>query len=367
MVSSYPPAIGGLERHIADLAEELASLGHTVGVFTLAPRSRPMRRENGVEVCRYAEIVRVGDVLGLPTAPALRRLREEVKAWRPDAISVHTRFFPPTWFGVLLARRLGVPSVLTEHGSGHVVSESTLVHVASRVVDGTLGRWALRRASLVLGISRGATAFVDRLAGRRAVLFQNAVRLSAGASGGPHPERIVFLGRMVGGKGWDTFLEVAGELRRRGVAFDAVMLGDGPELEQARAEVARLALADVVDVRGGVSHAEVYEALRSAVLVNPTLLAEGFQTTVMEAVAAGGRVVTYAGSQSGEALVEDGAPVTIVPRGDKAALCEAVLAELAQPSAPFAAERFAQWTWPERAREYEALLAGLTAGQPGRD
>lgn len=362
VVSSYPPNLGGLERHIADLAQQLAAQGHTVGVFTLASASRPATDEGGVEVRRYREIIRVGDVLGVPTFPAARALRADLRAWRPDAISVHTRFFPPTWFGVWAARRLGVPSVLTEHGSGHVVSESFVIREAARLIDLTAGRWALRHATRVLGISRGAVGFVARLAHREATPFLNAVLVAPRDEDGPtHPHRIVFLGRMVSGKGWDTFLELAERLRAHGIAFDAVMLGNGPDLALARAEAARLGLDDVVDVRGGVGHAEVYEALAGAVLVNPTLLAEGFQTTPMEAVAARGRVVTYAGSQSGEELAMDGAPVTIVPRGDKDALFEALVAELAEPTAPFPTERFARWTWPVRAQEFAAVLGEVVS------
>lgn len=57
----YPPAIGGTERHVAGWAEELASRGHAVSVFTTRSSDQatwrgnlPLReRQNSVEVHRF--------------------------------------------------------------------------------------------------------------------------------------------------------------------------------------------------------------------------------------------------------------------------------------------------------------------------
>ena len=51
--------------------------------------------------------------------------------------------------------------------------------------------------------------------------------------------------------------------------------------------------------------------LRGAVLVNPTRASEGFQLTLPEALAAGGRVVTYAVAGVGP-MVQTGLPVRVV-------------------------------------------------------
>ena len=96
------------------------------------------------------------------------------------------------------------------------------------------------------------------------------------------------------------------------------------------------------------------QALRGATLVNPTLLSEGFQTTLLEAIAERGRVVTF--GVPGAALLRDaGAPVTVCPQRSTAALTEDLVRALSSPL-PLADDALVQeWTWPVRARQYAAI------------
>ena len=49
----YPPAIGGLERHVARLARALSARGHDVAVATVGTRSNHMTStEDGIVVCQ---------------------------------------------------------------------------------------------------------------------------------------------------------------------------------------------------------------------------------------------------------------------------------------------------------------------------
>ncbi len=66
----YPPAIGGSEKYIADLSEELVARGHQVDVFTSCSLDyhtwkdelRPRERMNGVNVYRFRSMRRTGFV-----------------------------------------------------------------------------------------------------------------------------------------------------------------------------------------------------------------------------------------------------------------------------------------------------------------
>ena len=253
----------------------------------------------------------------------------------------------------------------TEHGRGFVSSTSSLVALGSRTVDLTVGRYVSRHADRVLAVSAESAAFASSLGGVRAEVFYNAITPPVPDADKPiRPNHLVFVGRVVPGKGWETFLHAVAALRADGHDVDGELLGGGPQLEQAHRLCADLGLADVVYVRGRVGEAEVRTSLAGATLVNPTVLSEGFQTTLLEALAEGGRVVTYP-VPGAEVLREQGAPVEVCPQRDQNSLVEALRAVLATPGRAWGPAAIAPWTWPERARRYEAIAQQVLSGARG--
>lgn len=360
VVNNYPPKVGGVETHVHSLVRRLRVLGHDVLVVTLADEPRTTR-EDGVEVIRLREHLRVGDVLGFPTPGTTRRLVRLLREHHVEAVSVHTRFFPMTWIGLRAGRRAGAVVIHTEHGSDHVVSDSALIATVSRMVDRTLGRRVLRSADAVLGVSEAVTSFVRRLSGRSAQVFYNAIDPSPRPEDGsryPGVERLVFVGRLVPGKGADLFVDVVAELRAVQPGLEAVILGDGPERESIAERIRAAGQQDWIRLRGRVGADDVRRELRGATLVNPTVLAEGFQTTLLEALDVDGRVATFP-VPGAELLREQGYPVEIAAEPTVAALLDAVCrAQRADVEAP----RLQGWYWADRAAEYEEILVQAVQG-----
>ena len=361
VVNTYPPRLGGLEQHVSRLAAHLVELGHVASVVTLGPISGETV-ENGVAVRRLRGLFAIASVISFPRPGTTGRIAAAYRDTGVSAVSTHTRFFPMSFVGLSVARRLGVPVVHTEHGSGFVRGVSPLVAFGSRVVDLTIGRRILRRSDAVLAVSENVAAFVQRLAGRRAEVFYNAIDAPPEAA---HPvravPRFVFVGRLVPGKGWDDFLDAIAALKAADRLGDAsaVLLGDGPDAAMARARIDSLGLADTVELRGHVSRTEVDQELAGAVLVNPTRLAEGFQTSLLEALAAGSQIVTYE-VPGADALLQEGAPMRIVSQ-NSSELVAAMSAALTNPMPPFPRAGLAKWTWPQRARQYLAVVERLHA------
>lgn len=355
-VNNFPPRVGGVETHVHSLVVALQSAGHTAVVITVGGGPVGTHIEEGVRVIRLPERFRVGDVLGFPPLGTTRRLRRLLAEERVDVVSVHTRFFPMTWIGLRAASKASVPVVHTEHGSGHVVSSSPVITLASRLVDRTIGRFVLRRADEVVGVSESVVGFVQRLSGRRARVFYNAIE-PASTDGRRHGDKshVVFVGRLVPGKGAEDFVDTVAALRRRGIDVAATMLGDGPERASIRSRIDRHGLAEVVEMRGRVPASAVRSTLAGAVLVNPTVLAEGFQTTLLEALAERGSIVTYEVPGAG-VLREQGHPVVIVQQHDPEALASAVSEMLAQEWPVTALDG---WYWKDRAEEYERIVEGV--------
>jgi len=360
VVNNYPPRVGGVENHVASLARHLTQQGHEVVVHTLTDGSTGRSDETGVTVIRWGELLTIGGLLGFPTPAAAWGIWRGVRESR-STVSVHTRFFPLTWLGAAAARSAHLPLILTEHGSDHVASPSHVIRWGSRIVDLTLGCWSLRAADAVVGVSDDVVSFVRRLSGVGASVFYNAIEAPNIPVEGSPRRHLVFVGRIVPGKGWEDFLEV---VLAQEPSVTAEILGDGPDMERLQRRVTELGLGNRVGLRGRVPLDGVFKSLAGAVLVNPTQLSEGFQTTLLEAVAVGGRVVTYP-VPGAELLRAGGAPVRVARR-TTSDLAGEVRRELDNPGPPWPAEQLAAWTWPVRAREYATLAASVKPRQRKR-
>lgn len=360
VVNNYPPRTGGVELHVQALALELVCTGHEAVVVTLGADTG-WRDDDGISVLTLPERFRVLDILGFPRLGTRRRLTKLLRERGIDVVSVHTRFFPMSYVGMRAARAADIPIVHTEHGSDHVASDSVLIRIASRLVDLTVGRAVLRRADQVLGVSEAVVAFVRRLAGVDAEVFYNAISpgIVAEEAVTDRSAHLVFVGRIVPGKGWEDYLEAIAALRADGEEVSSEMLGDGVDMPRLRERVAALGLEDVVDIRGRVPQTAVRAALRGATLVNPTRLAEGFQTTLLEAIAERGRVVTYS-VPGAEELKRQGAPVRVVSEKNSDALHAQLTRMLTEPP-ELATEDFIEaWTWPARAEQYLDICVRVT-------
>lgn len=354
VVNNYPPRIGGVELHVHSLAVELVRRGHEVTVVTLG--STPgWTREGGVEVLTLPERFRVADTLGFPLPGTRRRLTRLLKDRRIDLVSTHTRFFPMSVVGGRAARAANLPVVHTEHGSDYVASPSLLIRLASRLVDRTLGRSVLRRADRVLGVSESVVDFVARLAAVKSDVFYNAIQPPEEQGNREavtaRPSHLVFVGRLVPGKGWQDFLRLIADLRAAGVPVTGEVVGDGPDREQLEEVWHELGLEAVVQLRGRLLPAEVRRAVRGATLVNPTVLSEGFQTTLLETIAEAGRVVTYP-VPGASLLASQGAPVFVTAERTTAGLLAAVRTLLDRDPPPASRDMITEWCWPSRADQY---------------
>ena len=355
IVNHYPPGLGGLEFHAHNLARGLAKQGNQVWVLTISD-SPGRRTEDGVRVLTGRSHLPVAEVISFPSPGARRGITRFLRAHDIDVVSTHTRFFPMSLIGLRAAHAAGAPVIHTEHGSGFVATPSPVIALGSRVVDLTAGRYVLRRAERVLAVSPQAAAFVKRLGGVDADVFYNAIVPSTYTGEIPQrPGRLVFVGRVVAGKGWSIFLNAVAALRSRGMDVEGELLGDGADLAKARRRVTGLGLDGVVAVRGRVSQDEVRRVLRGATLVNPTILSEGFQTTLLEAIAESGRVVTF--DVPGARLLRDsGAPVRVCPDRTEESLIETLAGALYEPDPLASPELITKWTWPVRIGEYIQIV-----------
>lgn len=363
VVNNFPPHVGGVEQHVLALAKELVNLGAKVTVATLGPL--PGREAfPGLEIIEVKGTPAIGGVMAWPYPGATRKLARLFRSKGVNVVSVHTRFFPFTFIGIRIARHLRIPAILTEHGSDFVRGVSPLVAAGSRLVDFTFGRYTLRRASLVLAISSATEPFVRRLADVPSSLFFNAIHTKVfrpTEQSLEAPRKLVFLGRLVPGKGWERVIDVASELANHYPDLETHIVGDGPDRERVE-EYARASVAgDSISVHGFMDASQFREILKNSILLNPTTLAEGFQTTLLEAIAAGASVVSTR-QAAAEFLGSLGAPVILRDPTDEAGWADAVKQLLASPAPRIDDSLLEKFDWGERARQYQSLASKLASG-----
>jgi glycogen(starch) synthase len=322
------PTVGGQEFVVDALARQFTSLGHDVVV--LAPRpAHPWRlrdHELPYPVVRH------------PRFFSMRRGVEWYRSWllrlnrlhRFDVIHCHG-LYPTGYLAALYRDELGIPIVLTSHGSDvhagwHRLAEPLLYH---RHVA------ALWGADALVAISRFTRARYEWLCpdARCIVDIPNGVDCEAFAASAPRPADLpatvaeggyaMFLGRLDRQKGVDVLLHAASMLppRRR---IRLVIAGDGRERRSLECLAKQLKLEDRVSFVGKVYGTKKAYLLQSArCLVVPSRQWEAFGLVVLESYAAGRPVIAtqLAGLRD---LVEPGRTGWLIPPDSPADLAAAL-------------------------------------------
>jgi len=280
----YPPRIGGLELQMRDLAVELQRAGHEVHVVCSAPGPALL---DGIRAHRLSSSV-------LPVLKTVWRAStiSDVEALfrreRYELIHCHTAFSPLSQIGAFVARKLGIPSVLTEHsvlkGSGGL-----LLGALDRVVPWST--WP----DVLTAVSTYVARELQRVSNRAVEILPNGVRPEEWLLDGepaPRPQRptVVSVMRLRQRK---RPVDVVRAIPRVHAALPEplrprfVLVGDGPERDHVEREAARLGVRQHLDLPGWRERAELKQILAaSSIFVLPTSK-EALSIATLEALSAG--------------------------------------------------------------------------------
>lgn len=342
MTPRDPLEQGGVERHVAAVAQRHAAAGHEVTVLCGDAEGRAPREER-----RDGYLVRV-----LPAHPRGRdwfwvpRLWRAIAAARPEVIHVqsyHT-LVPP--LAMLRALTLRVPYVLTFHGGGH----SSGLRNRARRAQRLLLRPLLARAARLVAVARFEIEEYGRelrLGPEHFVLVPNGTDLSFGAAEPDRsgPPTVASVGRLERYKGHHRVVEAFPAVLRRRPEARLQIVGRGPYEGELRALVARLGLEGSVELTSVPSDRPeaMAELLRRVWVL--ALLSE-FEThpiAAIEAAAAGCRLLVADAGGSSE-LVAAGLARAVPLEADPETVGTALAEELGKPPL---AERPALLSWDE--------------------
>jgi len=319
----YHPHIGGYELNIHSLAKRLVVRGHKVTIITSnATNSAASDELDGVQIVRLPAWNALNGTFPI-VKPSRATLRLLLKRNPPDVVVTQTRFFTTSMLGTLFAKLQRKPLIHVERGSCHSDVTSKVISTIAKVVDHTVGRWIVRSAKVNVGVSQAACEFILHIGGREELVIRNGVekRSRSKRSKAGDPLTIVFMGRLVYGKGVQDLIEAFGRCQTENLSLH--IIGDGCYRGELEAQAQRTSCARNVHFHGELAHDDALKVLANGdIFVNPSH-SEGLPTSVMEAASVGMPIIATDVGGTYE-IVEDGVSGIIVQPHDVEALTQAV-------------------------------------------
>jgi glycosyltransferase involved in cell wall biosynthesis len=288
----FAPSIGGIERLSELLAGEFVRAGHEVRLVTRTPGGAagkfPFELLRRPSPRQLTALVRWCDVF-FQNNISLRPLWPLLLTPRPWVVAHHV-WIPRTGLAGKLKRRL------LRHATCVAISEAIAAHLAtpSVVIPNAYDESVFRRIE------------------------------------GTERERdLVFVGRLVPGKGAAVLLEAVALLRHRALAPTVTIVGRGEEHESLRALADSLRIAGRVTFAGALQPRELALLLnRHRIIVVPSLWKEPFGVVALEGIACGCVAVASEGGGLRDAVGPCG---LTFPNGDVGALADALQRLLVDP------------------------------------
>lgn len=353
MVSwEYPPVIiGGLGRHVYQLATALAAEGHEVVVLARRPTgtdpsTHPTTDEvhEGVRVIAAAqdphEFEFGRDMMAWTMAMGHAMIRAgltlQAKGWQPDIVHAHDWLVAHP--AIALAEFFDVPMVSTVHATEAGRHSGWVSGQISRQVH-AVESWFVRESDSLIACSASMADEISELFGpdlAEIVVIRNGIDSSrwpfARRQTHSGPPELLYIGRLEYEKGVHEAIAALPRIRRTHPGTTLTIAGDGTQQDWL-VEVARKhKVLKSVHFAGRVDHDELLRLMRRAdVAVLPSHY-EPFGIAALEAAAAGIPLVTSNVGGLGEAVIDGETGVSFPPR-DVTALAAAVRRVLDDPVA----------------------------------
>lgn len=315
--------IGGGERHLADLANELARRGHEV-FAALSPAS-PVRAE--------LSLVSAGNIIELPMRNALNlstavKLARFARANEIDIVHAHVaRDYP---LAALATARSQAKLILTRH----VLFPMNRIH-----------KLTLRHTARVIAVSQAVAEGLrsqDIFAANKIILIHNGIDFArferareAAPVGASKPRlRVGMIGHLAPIKGQDDFIHAAAIVCKQRGDVEFVIAGEdksqgGENRTKLQELISELGVDDHIRLLGWID--DVAKLLPTFDLFISPSRSEPFGLSIVEAMAAGVPVIAT-NSEGAREIVEEGKTGMLVPIGDSQTMAQAIQNLLKDPA-----------------------------------
>lgn len=311
--------MGGLFRHVVDLAREQARRGHAVGIIADSTTGSAAAAQILADLAPALKLGLSRTPMSRQIGPldwsALAHVRKRASESNVDVLHGHGAK------GGAYARLAGSSAVIayTPHGGSLHYSPRS----AAGIIYHAIERWLRQRTDLVLFESEFARATYRRHIGEPPLsrVVHNGIRQEELSPVEPALDAVdfVFIGELRRLKGIDVFLEALAVLAARGWRGKAICYGEGPDRHACETFAETLGLASQVDFPG---ETKARAAFRSGRLLVIPSRQESLPYIVLEAAAA--RMPMIATNVGGIPEIFGPDAGMLVPPGDKDALAAAI-------------------------------------------
>ncbi len=278
--------VGGLFRHVRDLARGQAELGHDVGIVCDSSTGDSLADTRLADAARHCSLgvhrIAMSRMPGPGDIASAARIAATASSLRPDI--AHGHGAKGGVYARLAAARMGAKSVYTPHGGvlhynwsspqgfAYLSAERLLL----RKTDGLVFVCQYERDLFASKIGLGKAHSVVAYNGLWDEEF-SPVPLEADATD------LLFVGELRALKGVDELLEALALLKQEGRTITATITGSGPDEAHFRSKAAGLGIASAVRFTGALPARDAFG--KGWLMVIPSR-AESFPYIVLETVAA---------------------------------------------------------------------------------
>lgn len=289
----YPPHIGGMESFAYELNNRLG-IEERYSVTLFAPNfsgidNQDQKNTEGVDILHYPafEIIQNYPCPKL-WSPNFWRLLYLISKKPHDIVISHTRFFIASFLASIFAKIKNIPLIHIEHGSSPVQSKSALITHLSQMYDHTLGGIVIRNADRIIAISDEVSRFIKKRWNRSSLVIHrgfdpktiDAIPVSSNFPKKPGVTRLMYIGRLISGKGVDVLLDSLKSIASEN--WELYIIGDGPEMRTLQQAASVFDPEKIIFV-GQKRWPEVIALLKTTnIFINPSRT-EGLPTTIAEA------------------------------------------------------------------------------------
>lgn len=281
----YPDTPGGLGIHVHQMSKLQSLMGCDVTVVTSSTPSnrREFEERDGYKIVRLKTPFRMmGNSFQVGLLTYILQNRSKF-----DVIHAHSHLFFSTNVAALLRKTGGPPLVITNHG---VISTSAPL-AFQELYFPAIGSPTLRAADAVLCYTEADKDKIIEFGVReeRIRVIHNGIDSALFIPGSvkADPPQILWIGRMVKGKGLEFLIEALKILKDKDISFQVVLVGKGPDSDKVQQMLLQNGLTDRVRIIKNVDQETAVKLYQESTVFALPSISEGMPRTLLESMSCG--------------------------------------------------------------------------------
>jgi len=282
----------GVAQYVKTLGAWLSSRGHRVSYLVGETKTDRLSGGRVYSLARNKSVVFNANRLSIPLLADRGAIKQALANEQLDVLHVQVPYSP--LMSQIAINRADKSTVIV--GTFHVYPAASWVEAGTRLLRLVL-RNSLKKFDQIISVSQPAADFARKTFGIDTLVVPNAVDISRFRQTPPKDSQfkrhqIVFLGRLVKRKGCLPLLKAFSVLKETMPSANLTIAGDGPLRPVLERYIKQKGLGSSVKLTGIVAEEDKARILAGAdIACFPSLYGESFGIVLIEAMAAGARVV----------------------------------------------------------------------------